>query len=305
MKKPKPRMMQSEKLTQKNVDGKRLIKFNGYVDDNNKIFRLNDDKVTFKAVLTPDDLVTNGVNFSCPLCKTYIAKRYIDNGVLLCKRCQIDLGIEDPDTYQMNDNFMLPNGTSVNIQTPAEKIYLEREEKQWAEQLNSYEDKCTLSRIMMLNLEIMRVQAGLSGNPNSLTRKELQNSLRMLSREVSELQKEISGRERKDTDAISIINRTIKECSDYRKNNSKLFEGVYKCDTCEKVVIVKSDFITFENGLLKELKPITMEAMKSMGDKFDFRTAETIVSGIIKYLSTMSPENYQKHMEKSVKKVFS
>lgn len=298
----------------------------GLITKDKRVYLVVENDVYVKPVTSQDDLYYDGKNYHCPLCKNFFNKRHIKKGDLICAKCKgvllrlkphlpmyehvvpfEDTTIQESVTNTYEQEVELPNGTRCVLTSEMEMEYYEDEIEEWIEsdKIDSYADKGTLSRLILCNLEIMRIQARLSDKRTQQDeKKSLQDSLRMMNREVTELTKELTGRDEKDSSAMHVVNRTIKECAEYRKSNRLLFEGIYQCKSCKKVVVVKSDFQTFEKSLLKQLKDIDSKIQLTLKDKYDFLTADTIYNELYEYLKEMSPENYTTVIEKDVRKIF-
>ena len=279
----------------------------GYITRDGKIVKLyNHKRVKLKkpvVVETDKDISFDGKNYHCPVCNKFIKKNDISLGKLLCVLCSKTVYSETKETPE--DVFILPNGTSCYFLDAVEEKYLATEAERWEKKAKSDEDKATLSAAMMLNLEVMRLQHMLSNKKIATEdRKRMQDSMRLSNREIQDLFKKLTGVGEDDQSAIYVLNKTIRECSDYRKKNKLLWEGIFKCNTCNKLVVVAGDFITFEKNILKELKRIREEAKKELGKKFDKDTSELLLEMIIKYLKEMSPDTYTKVFERSLDKVY-
>lgn len=296
----------------------------GYVDAVGNIFTFNKDglkkqiQTEFEEgvdIIASNNLRKVGKSFTCPVCGTFISKTDILNKRFLCVGCRTEMagGVraslgktkEKPLEKDFPKTFYLLNNTPCIVNNENEENFIKKEKEKWLSKTLTGEDMANVSNAIMLTLEVFRLQSELSTTKAMDRKKLLQDSLRLMTKEVSDQYSKITKQDENDANVIATLNKTIKECAEYRKANKLLWEGIYECKQCKKLVVVEGDFPTFENRLLSRLKDISIETQTELGSDFNSLTAEKLLSKIIKELKELSPEIYKEKIERSTEKVFS
>lgn len=77
----------------------------GFLTSDYKVFRYKDGEPL--EVTNIADLMFDGVNYMCPLCSSYVAKRLAMSGEIVCKKCKETFGVIKGHLLFINQNKKL------------------------------------------------------------------------------------------------------------------------------------------------------------------------------------------------------
>jgi hypothetical protein len=235
----------------------------------------------------------------CPVCLQGIARE--DRVKLACPRC---LSM----AQHLTEDFVLFDNSVLQMRNPNEKKFCEFERESWKDRLRTSVDKVNASLIISMGLEKLRVQEQLTDPKlTPQERKQLTDALGGLAKQINNLQEQLgAGMDTEENKSfMSIFNKLIQQCREFRRENELLYEGMMYCPDFKKVSVVKSNFISFNTYVLMNLKKISEDfLLKFPEDKEKPDRLEFVLEELYKLLSHFSEELYEITETKSIEKNF-